>query len=272
MDDRFQILMNLLINGWARVRITFMKIICLLWMCFGLVNVFAADELRVASYNIHHGQGMDGKLDLKRIAEALKKHQPDFVALQEVDNMAARTGKVDQAAELAKILGMKSVFRKSINIGKGGYGNAVLSKYPILETHLHKLPGPGEARTALEVVCEVNGKKLSFISVHLDHQVESTRVGQVKALDKALASRKHPVMIIGDLNAEPDSESMKWLAQTWSFIPKSGVVGSFPANKPSIEIDHIVTRGFTTEKSTSYVGKENVASDHRPVFGVVVWK
>ena len=235
-----------------------------------VVGVLGAAELRVASYNIHHGQGMDGKLDLKRIAEVLKKHQPDFVALQEVDSMAARSGKVDQAAELAKLLGMKSVFRKSINLGAGGYGNAVLSKYPILETYLHKLPGPGEARTALEVVCEVKGKKCSFISVHLDHKVETVRVAQVKALEKALASRKHPVMIVGDFNAMPGSETMKIMAKSWSILPKKGSALTCPADKPKIEIDYMVTRGFSVEGSVSHVGEERVASDHRPLFGVVV--
>jgi len=99
-----------------------MKIIFWLLMSLGWVG---AGELRLVSYNIHHGQGLDGKLDLVRIARVIKKHQPDFVALQEVDNKASRSGKVDQAAELAKLLGMKHVLGKCINLGGGGYGNAI---------------------------------------------------------------------------------------------------------------------------------------------------
>ena len=45
-----------------------------------------ADELRLVAYNIHHGEGMDGKLDLERIARVIAAEKPDLVALQEVDH------------------------------------------------------------------------------------------------------------------------------------------------------------------------------------------
>ncbi len=49
------------------------------------------------TYNIHHGEGTDGKLDLERIAALIKQEQADIVALQEVDRSATRTGKRDLA-------------------------------------------------------------------------------------------------------------------------------------------------------------------------------
>ena len=57
-------------------------------------------RLRVLSYNIHHGEGVDRKLDLPRIASVIKSVKPDLVALQEVDQGTERTNKIDQAAEL----------------------------------------------------------------------------------------------------------------------------------------------------------------------------
>lgn len=258
----------LLINQRADLRIPAMKVLLFFLLSLGWV---AAGELRLVSYNIHHGQGMDGKLDLARIARVIKKHQPDFVALQEVDNKASRSGKVDQAAELAKMLGMKHVFGKCINLGGGGYGNAILSKHPILETHVHKLPSKGEARVALEIVTEVSGKKLSFISVHLDHQSNAQRLSQVQAIEKSLATQKHPILMLGDFNAKPSSEPMIFLKKFWRVIPKTGSPLTCPADQPDIEIDYIVSRGFTDPKASSYVGEESTASDHRPLFGVVAW-
>ena len=88
-------------------------------------------RLRVLSYNIHHAQGVDGKLDLQRIANVILSVKPDFVALQEVDQNTSRTGGVDQAAELAKLTEMKSVFGANIDLQGGHYGNAVLTRLPI---------------------------------------------------------------------------------------------------------------------------------------------
>ena len=245
-----------------------MKILILLWVTLAALS---AGELRLVSYNIHHGRGMDGKIDLARIAAVIKAHQPDFVALQEVDRCASRSGGVDQAAELGRLLGMKHVFGKAINLGSGEYGNALLSKHAVLDSRVHKLPSKGEARIALEVVLEVAGSKISVISVHLDHQSSVVRLSQVLAIQKTLKVRKHPVLMLGDLNAKPDSFAMLDLEKSWDVIPKQGVSFTCPADQPSVEIDYILSRGFKGAKLSSFVGKENQASDHRPLFGLVTW-
>src|SRR5688572_12746619 len=79
-------------------------------------------RLRVLTYNIHHAEGTDGKLDLARIARVIHEQQPDLVALQEVDVKTRRTGGVDQAAELAKLTGMHVAFGKGIDFQGGEYG------------------------------------------------------------------------------------------------------------------------------------------------------
>jgi endonuclease/exonuclease/phosphatase family metal-dependent hydrolase len=53
-------------------------------------------RLRVLSYNIHHAEGVDRKLDVERIAAVIQSVKPDLVALQEVDRNVKRTGGVDQ--------------------------------------------------------------------------------------------------------------------------------------------------------------------------------
>ena len=89
------------------------------------------DEIRVLTYNIHHGEGVDGKFDLPRIADVIKLASPDLVALQEVDQGTARASGVDQPAELARLTGMKVVFGRNIDFQGGGYGTAVLSRLPV---------------------------------------------------------------------------------------------------------------------------------------------
>ncbi|MEZ6125818.1 MAG: endonuclease/exonuclease/phosphatase family protein [Planctomycetaceae bacterium] len=102
----------------------------------------AADptQLRVLSYNIHHGEGVDRKLDLQRIADVILSVRPDLVALQEVDRNATRTGGVDQPAELARLTRMHVVFGANIELQGGHYGNAVLSRHPIARLRNHLLP------------------------------------------------------------------------------------------------------------------------------------
>jgi hypothetical protein len=83
--------------------------------------------LRVVSYNIQHGAGMDRKLDLERTADVLRRLEPDLVALQEVDENCRRSKGVDQAAELGRLLGMEHRFGEFMDYDGGRSGLAVFS-------------------------------------------------------------------------------------------------------------------------------------------------
>ena len=195
----------------------------------GLLQAALGGELRVVSYNIKHGQGMDGKIDLERVAAVIAQKKPHLVALQEVDKDCKRSGNRDIAA--------------------GEYGVAVLSKLPISGLHHYKLPGGPEPRTALEVQVTVKGhaESVSFVSVHNDWTSEEVRVGQVTALLDHLKERKHPVIIAGDFNGEMNDASMKLFGEKgWKVLDKKGVK-TYPSDKPEIEIDFVVTRGLKAE-------------------------
>src|SRR6185436_4143043 len=97
-------------------------------------------EIRIMSYNIRHGEGMDGRVDLARIADVIRRASPDVVALQEVDRGVQRTGGVDEPAMLGELAGMQSIFEKNIPYQGGEYGNAVLTRLPILYHQNHLLP------------------------------------------------------------------------------------------------------------------------------------
>ncbi|EEF58422.1 endonuclease/exonuclease/phosphatase family protein, partial [Pedosphaera parvula] len=87
---------------------------------------------RVMTYNIQHGAGMDHKVDLLRTAEAIKHEQPDIVALEEVDKGVERTERRDLTTELAAMTGMRGYFNNNFFFQGGEYGNAALTKFPIL--------------------------------------------------------------------------------------------------------------------------------------------
>ncbi|MBK1827461.1 endonuclease/exonuclease/phosphatase family protein [Haloferula rosea] len=221
-----------------------------------------ADPLKVVCWNIHHGVGEDGRLDLERIAKVIEMEKPDLVALQEVDNRCGRSGKVDQAAELGRLLGMQSVFGKAMDFGGGGYGLAVLSKLPIKGQKVHRLPGGGEPRIAFEVMIGHPEGNFSFVNVHLDHQGEERQRLQAEELDRQLKGVRS-VILCGDFNADPSSKTMK-VFEKWELVPKKGARFTQPAGAPTVEIDHVLLRGFQSPMGARVI-EEAVASDHRPL-------
>jgi endonuclease/exonuclease/phosphatase (EEP) superfamily protein YafD len=95
-------------------------------------------------------------------------------------------------------------------------------------------------------------------------------VAQIKALEKKLEAREHPFVLVGDFNAGPESETMAFVGKNWSVVPKTGDHFTFSADRPRIEIDYVVTRGIA-EGATCRVADEKLASDHRPLVGVIPW-
>jgi len=244
-----------------------LRFLCLLLA----VSSLPAEEIRVLCWNLHHGVGEDGKLDLPRIAELIKAQRPDVVALQEVDKQCRRSGSADQAAELAKLTGMTGVFGKAMDHDGGEYGQAILSKHPIGETKVHRLPGDREPRIAFEAMVTIDGKMLRMVSVHLDHQEDARRLKQAEALVAALSESDAPMILAGDFNDVPGSPPVKAFAARWTPVAKKEPVFTCPAGKPEEEIDHVFLHGFEP-RGLLEVLSEAVASDHRPIAGVVVWR
>lgn len=236
-------------------------------------------RIRVLSYNIHHGEGVDGKLDLERIARVINDVKPDLVSLQEVERNTSRTGNVDQPAELARLTGFKAVFEKNIDFGGGYYGNAVLSRHPIVASKNHYMPrlDNGEQRGALVVQVEVGPEKLPliFVATHLDHRRDDRERRQSAELINKLAEEwKVPAILAGDLNAPPESEVLKIFAQQWERANRE-VMPTIPVAKPRVQIDYILLRSPDKDGAAApsrwkvrsfQVLDEAVASDHRAVF------
>lgn len=231
-----------------------------------------APGIRLVSYNIKHGRGMDGRVDLRRIAGVIKTLKPDLVAVQEVDKDCTRSGNVDIAAELGRLLEMEHRFGKFMDLQGGEYGLAVLSRFPITRSFRHQLPDGAEPRCALEVIVEPPGMgtPLSFVCIHNDWTREDLRVAQVEALVEALKPREHPVVLAGDFNARRGAQSMKILEEAgWRLDRKNGAA-TFPSDKPRVEIDFFMTRNLPgAEGLTARVHDERVASDHRPIHAVL---
>lgn len=232
--------------------------------------------LRVLTYNIHHGAGADGVLDLERIARVIRSAEPDLVALQEVDVNTRRSGGVDQAAKLGELTGMHASFAKAMDYDGGQYGCAILSRRRPVEARRHPLPADEgrEPRVLAEVRVtagdEPGAPPVVFLGTHLDHASEAQRLSQVREIERVTSRIDGPAVILaGDLNARPGSEVMTELLRHWTDATADPELKTFPAAAPRSKIDYVLYRpGPRLKPVESRVLEEKVASDHRPVLTV----
>jgi endonuclease/exonuclease/phosphatase family metal-dependent hydrolase len=231
--------------------------------------------LTLMTYNIHHGAGTDGKLDLPRIADIIRNAAPDIVCLQEVDRNVPRSGDTDTLQELADLLDMKFVYGKNLDLDGGAYGNAVLSTFPLVSDKNHALPGPenAEPRGCLEVVVETAIGPVTILNTHLGLNA-AERLDQARAL-ALLLPEEGPVVLAGDLNEPLSAPGLKHLAEHLSpaeTAPDCDQPHTFPAPKPRHRIDHVFTRGgvATSETCVLVNDQTRVASDHYPVMTTIV--
>ncbi len=227
-------------------------------------------QLRVMTYNIHHGEGTDGRIDLERIAKVICDAKPDLVALQEVDKNVKRSGEVDQSSELARLTQMYGRFGKQIPYEGGDYGQAVLSRFPISELTVHWLPGEPERqrRIAAAGIVDLGTRKIIFSSTHLHHNNVEFREQQSTALNDLFKDSEHPVVLAGDLNAYPESRALEILGKRWNnTTTKTENCFTFPAVAPKHQIDYVL---YQPQRSRLVSGKavvinESLASDHCPL-------
>ena len=236
-------------------------------------SIQPADALRVVSYNIKHGRGNDGVVDLERTAAVLRAQRPDIVGLQEVDDRAERSGKVAQAEHLAKSLGLHYAFGRFMDFQGGAYGMAILTRFPIEETQDVRLPEGNEPRIALSVrVTLPDGSLLTIVNVHFDWVRDDTfRYAQAEALTKYLDDLKTPYVLLGDFNDVPASRTLALFRERAGEAAKpENNRFTFSSTEPAREIDYVFFAPAAAWRAREVnVIDERLASDHRPVIAVL---
>lgn len=222
----------------------------------------AQTTVRIMSYNIHHGEGLDGRLDFGRIGRVIGQVKPDIVALQEVDSATQRIAGKDLLHELGDEVLMHRTYAPAISYQGGKYGIGILSKEKPLNFRSLPLPGKEEKRVLLMAEFEKYIFCCTHFSLTREDQLES-----VSMLERELAGVEKPVFLAGDLNALPDSPVIGALKEKFVILTNTKEK-TFPADKPSECLDYVL--GYTGNGSTycmlrNRVIPENVASDHRPV-------
>jgi endonuclease/exonuclease/phosphatase family metal-dependent hydrolase len=238
-------------------------------------RLVAADPipLRVLSYNIHHAEGVDGRLDLERIAGVIRGSGADVVAVQEVDRGVERSKRIDQPAELAKLTRLEHfVFGKTIDHQGGDYGNLVLSRWPVRSSQVHRFPNAAgaEQRGAVEAEIEhPSGVRFRLFATHLDFgrkpESEADRQGAIRLVNARVDEAGLPAILAGDFNCVPGSQTILSVREAWKQTNETDAFTT-PVHKPARQIDFIFVRPVERWRILgTRVLDEAVASDHRGI-------
>ena len=238
----------------------------------------AGKTLRVLSYNIHHGEGTDGKLDLARIAGVIKAAEPDLVAVQEVDRNTTRTNKVDQAAELARLTGLHGEFAKAIDFQGGEYGQAILSRFPIKSVKTHTLPGKKGQETRIAVEAPGRAGRRAAAADVRRHPLPARRPGDPRGAGGEGQRAVRPGGRPGRPGRRPERDAGQQADEAArgevGVRHRRRTRGCSPSRRsaPRRQIDYVLYRPAGRFRVVeAKVIDETVASDHRPVLAVLEW-
>lgn len=235
--------------------------------------------IKVLTYNIHRAIGVDRRFRPERIVRILQHYDADVVLLQEVDEGVPRSRELNLAQELAAAAGYPHfALGHNVSLKKGRYGNATLSRFPILrERNIDLSVAQSWIRRGCQhTSLQVDGRSLEIFNVHLGLSARERQI-QIELLSRSHefsgVAEETPMLVGGDFN---DWRSLLWPTFTNGFgfrcatdskTGRRGAIATYPSFSPQGGLDRIYFRG-----SLKLVGARRcrlqvsrVASDHLPV-------
>lgn len=231
--------------------------------------------IKIMTYNIHGGVPplSPGTVDLAAIAKVINDENPDIVFLQEVDKNTGRNGyNGDQAAELGTLTQRNVTFFSATNVGRGFYGTAILSKYPLGSIQKYLLPkgnSDEEQRVIGMALVDLPGVDSVIATVtHLQHNSDVSRLLQVREVARLVSSNNIPMVFGADLNEKPEVTNFfnVFDAALTRTCVGGGCPNTFPSRNATSVIDYLAFRPSDAFSIQSHkVVVETYASDHFPV-------
>ncbi len=225
-------------------------------------------RLRVGTFNTHGARPVAGPPNVARVCEFLETLEADLIGLQEVHRFLPPPGVTqDQPARYRRLLSREVTFRRSFGFGRIGYGNALVSPWEPAQVRRFLLPSKTEQRASLECEFEVEDCRFRILNTHFGLDA-SERLSQADVVAERLRAERIPAILLGDLNAVPESPEIRRLVDAgWSFCGDLSVP-TFSVPNPSVRIDYVaVSDGWECVES-QVVATE--VSDHYAVAAVVM--
>jgi endonuclease/exonuclease/phosphatase family metal-dependent hydrolase len=237
-------------------------------------------RLKLLTWNIHSGIGVDGRYDLSRIREVLVEERPDIAALQELDCGVRRSSYEEQSDRLAAALSTNAFFCPTRTAERGAFGLAVLSRFEIAGSKKYDLSYQPhrEPRFCLRIDFQIESNAfLHVFNCHLGLAMRERKFQRKQMLSEAILLSEdlhHPVVLMGDFNDRPISVVHRNVKL--HFRDAYNAAGrywgpTFRAGPIPIRLDHIYV-GRDVKVVECRVRNDRltrVASDHRPVIATV---
>lgn len=225
--------------------------------------------MKIMSFNTQHCLNfIEQKIDFQIMADAIKIINPDIIGLNEMRDKGPNFEYDEQTSILSELTGMKHhYFAKAIELNGGNpYGNALISKFPILSAETIKVPDPDPkiGTRYYETRCLLKAKLEGGITVLVIH-FGLNPDEQKNAVDTVIKNlEKEKCILMGDFNVIPEDDILKPIREkmkdTADCFDKP--LFSFPSDKPCRKIDYIFVSHDIEIISADI--PEIIASDHRP--------
>ena len=221
----------------------------------------SSGRFTVATFNIHHGRGRDGVVDLARTVAVISEITPDLIALQELDVNLERSGRTDQARVIGELIGMEIHFFPTLTFGGGQYGIGIAARHEIGCT-VEELPRVRGEEPRVAIVARWND--INVVATHLARSAEA-RYAQTEFL-AALGTRfEGPTIVLGDMN-QPARDLHAFTATGFSVASPRVPLKWWL--RPHLRVDHILVRdGLETMRARLVPTR---ASDHSALVADVI--
>lgn len=217
---------------------------------------------RILTWNIHKGIGPDRRYDLARIIDLIAGHDPDIVALQELDSRGrGKDGGALPLETLKQVLGSHAAEARTIVAPDGHYGHVLISRWPMHLVNLHDISvSRREPRCAIEALIHSPTGLIKVIATHLGLQIAERR-HQVDRLTELVHATRGGLVVLGDFN--------DWHGQVrrslMHILPARTMIKTFPAWRPLFKLDRVYARPLEALLRSWTDSRARRASDHLPV-------
>lgn len=232
------------------------------------------NRFRIATYNIHKGRGLDGRVRIERIARVLREIDADIVALQEVVSHEGRSIQDHQAGFLADLFGSFHAIGETRKHRGGVYGNVTLSRWEFDSVRHVDLSVPGrEERGVLRTDIRIGRHLLHIFNVHLGTAHRERRTQAVRLVDESLLKAVDifgPRIVLGDFNEWTHGLVTRTLSAEFDLTDLRDYVRrtrAYPAILPLLNLDHIYfDHQLQVVESHFHRSRLSlIASDHLPL-------
>lgn len=224
-------------------------------------------DIKLLSWNIWRG------VFLSEVTDYLTSSNADIIALQEVEETKEF---VNTASKLADILGYEYVYARSMAYEIDGvmryFGNAILSKYHIVESRSYVL-SEDQSRTAIQADIVVNDRVLHVVSVHLIHSHQQPSLIQEQQVERLVSAvPKENTVIMGDFNSLPESRTIERMRRSFTDTDRMNISSwcLYPNGCERCKIDQVLWKLdyifiSPAMKSHNFMAGESKGSDHLPI-------